>query len=92
MHSLDYFIFEGHRSSAVRAYKRTRARNETEQEMRVSDILYGVNVQKEAKEESSEDDKCAQEKKIEIKCVNENQNTKKKNTNTATKLLKSGLT
>ena len=73
MQLLDYFIFEGHRSSAVRAYKRTS----TEQEMRVSDILYGVNVQKKAKEESSGDDKCVQEKKIEIKSVNENQNTKK---------------
>ena len=65
MHSLDYFIFEGHRSSAVRAYKRSSM----EQEMSVSDILYGVNVQKKAKEESLEDDKCAQEKKIEIKVL-----------------------
>ena len=45
--------------------------------MRVSDILYGLNLQKKAKEESSEDDKCAQEKKPEVNSVNENQNTKK---------------
>ena len=64
----------GHRGFAVRAYKRTS----TEQEMRVSDILYDLNVQKKAKEETSEDDKCAQKKTIEIESANENQNAMKK--------------
>ena len=41
--------------------------------MRVSDILYGLNVQKKAKEERFEDDKCAQKENI-----SENQNTMKK--------------
>ena len=47
--------------------------------MRVSDILYGLNFQKKAKEERSEDDKCAQKEiTIEIESISENQNTMKK--------------
>ena len=46
--------------------------------MRISDILYGLNVQKKAKEERSEDDKCAQKETIEIESISENQNTMKK--------------
>ena len=42
--------------------------------MRVSDILYGVNVRKKAKEESCENEKCAQEETVEIESVNKNQN------------------
>ena len=46
--------------------------------MTVSDILYFLNVQKKAKEESFEDDKCAQKEKIEIESIGENQNVMKK--------------
>ena len=44
--------------------------------MRVSDILYGVNVRKKAKEESCANEKCAQEETVEIESVNKNQNKK----------------
>ena len=75
------FEFEGHRSSAVRAYKRTS----TKQEMRVSDILYGLNVRKKAKlEESCEDEKWAQEETVEIDSVNKNQNRKQAGDSTTT--------
>lgn len=63
----DHFKFEGHRSSAVRAYKRSSS----EKEMRVSHVLYGLNVKK-AKEESFKAEN-PQEKKIET----EDQNTRK---------------
>ena len=41
--------------------------------MRVSDILYGVNVRKKAKEKSCANEKCAQEETVEIESVNKNQ-------------------
>ena len=53
--------------------------------MRVSDILYGLNVRKKAKKESCEDEKWAQEETIEIEGVNKNQNRKQAGDSTATK-------
>ena len=52
--------------------------------MRVSDILYGLNVRKKAKEESCEDEKWAQEETIEIESVNKNQNRKQAGDSTTT--------
>ena len=43
--------------------------------MRVTDILYRLNVRKKAKKESFEDEKWKEET-IEIECVNKNQNRK----------------
>ena len=52
--------------------------------MRVSDILYGLNVRKKAKKESCEDEKWAQAETIEIEGVNKNQNMKQAGDSTTT--------
>ena len=53
--------------------------------MRVSDILYGLNVRKTAKlEESGEDEKWEQEETAEIDSVNKNQNRKQAGDSTTT--------
>ena len=52
--------------------------------MRVTDILYSLNVRKKAKEESFEDEKWAQEETIETDCVNKNQNRKQAGDSTTT--------
>ena len=52
--------------------------------MRASDILYGVNVRKKAKEESCENKKCAQEETVEIESANKNQNKKQAGVSTTT--------
>ena len=54
--------------------------------MRVSDILYGVNVRKKAKEESCGNEKCAQEETVEIESVNKNQNKKQAGVSTRRQL------
>ena len=52
--------------------------------MRVSDILYGLNVRKKAKKECCEDEKWAQAETIEIEGVNKNQNMKQAGDSTTT--------
>ena len=52
--------------------------------MRVSDILYGLNVRKKAKKESCKDEKWAQEETIERESVNKNQNRKQAGDSTTT--------
>ena len=52
--------------------------------MKVSDILYSLNVRKKAKKESCEDEKWAQEETIEKESVNKNQNRKQARDSTTT--------